>query len=439
MAAHGSLGGGGPLLRLVDMLQDLAEGDRGLESIVREPVSITTDPPSPMSSLPDPKSGQEKQRLPAAFEATYSELKDALTQSGHSWTGLTQELCATLTTADKLVASSQLNLGQLSEQVTKLENIVQRGQVAVNVSCEAKAAGTKSWESAIDILEPTKEILRLYDENSNSKESSCNGRVSEVQNKLMLEHMPQLTEEDILALARVGRISEEFRRKIESLDSVVRLDRRVCELEKENEVLRYQRDTQACDLKAVYKEVETFLDMVESFLDVDDSDRQQVPDSNDSDTQRRTRAGTSSSSIPERIIALKGKGLATMQRNSRRSHSPDSRKTSLGQNDKRRGTPSPTISPRNLKMSASFSEKGKLALSPGIRSPKIRSMTSSLNTEKRCRPLSPYKRHSSPSPRQAAYMSIADTRKRKWPESERQAPEVVHGRVVPPGNTRWRF
>ncbi|KAL2613751.1 hypothetical protein R1flu_025443 [Riccia fluitans] len=130
MAAHGSLGGGGPLLRVSDMLQDLAEENCNSERILSEPSSVTTS--SPSSSLPRPKSGQEKQELPAAFEATYSELKDSLTQSGHSWTGLTQELCATLTTADKLVATSQLNLGQLSQQVMKLENIVERGQAAVS-------------------------------------------------------------------------------------------------------------------------------------------------------------------------------------------------------------------------------------------------------------------------------------------------------------------
>ncbi|KAL2613750.1 hypothetical protein R1flu_025442 [Riccia fluitans] len=298
--------------------------------------------------------------------------------------------------------------------------------VAVESTSRNTAAGTRT-ESPDDILEATKEILRCYDEKIISKESWY---------RRTLDHIPQITEEDVLALARVGNLSEEFRKKIERLDSVVRLDKRVCELEKENEVLRYERDTQACDLRAVCKEVDTFLDMVESFLDVD-SDRQKDPGSDDDLGWR-----ASSSSVSKTPIMVNGKELSATRGC---SQSPVSRKMIPGENERRRGPispgirpPSPSASPKSSKMAVIIFDKGKRAMSPGIRSPKNGSMTS-LRTDKRVRPLSPFNRHASPIPRQAS-MIIADTRKRKWPDSERQyKSEVVHGRVaLPPGILRWK-
>ncbi|BBN10199.1 hypothetical protein MPTK1_5g01790 [Marchantia polymorpha subsp. ruderalis] len=128
MAAQGSSGAGGPLLRVADMLQDLAQ-DSSSETFFKK--SFSSDSPDLSPSAQNFKPGLKIQDLPTAFEETYSELNVALSQSGHTWTGLTQQLCATLTTADKLTPTSQLHLGQLSQELKKLEKIVERGQEAV--------------------------------------------------------------------------------------------------------------------------------------------------------------------------------------------------------------------------------------------------------------------------------------------------------------------
>ncbi|OAE20317.1 hypothetical protein AXG93_2338s1060 [Marchantia polymorpha subsp. ruderalis] len=135
MAAQGSSGAGGPLLRVADMLQDLAQ-DSSSETFFKK--SFSSDSPDLSPSAQNFKPGLKIQDLPTAFEVhlsaaieTYSELNVALSQSGHTWTGLTQQLCATLTTADKLTPTSQLHLGQLSQELKKLEKIVERGQEAV--------------------------------------------------------------------------------------------------------------------------------------------------------------------------------------------------------------------------------------------------------------------------------------------------------------------
>ncbi|BBN10026.1 hypothetical protein MPTK1_5g00290 [Marchantia polymorpha subsp. ruderalis] len=315
------------------------------------------------------------------------------------------------------------------------------------------AAGTDAEneiEIEIDILEPTKEILRCYDERLNSTDS-WNGALPQVQNKQMLEHIAEFTQDDVLA--RVGRLSDEFRKRIARVDTVDRLDRRVCELEKENEFLRIERDSQASDLRVVCREVDTFLDVVESFLDADHVER---PGSDDAG-RRASSSSVSKSPImltlksrpePERRIdrdkgrpASNGSRPASPVPKKPGSSNPAEKEKEKGKRPMSPGIRPASPSPRSSKMSLTLFDKGKRAVSPGFRtsspSPRNTSMTV-YNKEKGNRPLSPGIRHASPSPKKA-FMNMTDTRKRKWPESERQSQDVIHGKVVlPPGLMRWK-
>eukprot|EP00249_Psilotum_nudum_P004719 c18217_g1_i4 orf=370-666(+) len=76
--------------------------------------------------------GSENQSLQSVFERTYTELNDALMRKGHSWTALTQQLYAALTTADKMVVSIHRDLASTMERVGALENIMQRGNAAID-------------------------------------------------------------------------------------------------------------------------------------------------------------------------------------------------------------------------------------------------------------------------------------------------------------------
>ncbi|CAM6088460.1 unnamed protein product [Calypogeia fissa] len=120
---------GGPLITVADMLRDLSEDSS--EQLVRTPSSFSHSTFGELAATEDSNSGLAEDDLPKAFEETYKQLDAALKQSGHTWTGLTQELCATLSTADKLVATAHSNLGQLTQEVKRLEELVERGQVAM--------------------------------------------------------------------------------------------------------------------------------------------------------------------------------------------------------------------------------------------------------------------------------------------------------------------
>eukprot|EP00249_Psilotum_nudum_P004717 c18217_g1_i1 orf=135-569(+) len=118
---------GGPLLCVRDLIQDLSQEpvSEFLDSALYE----TTPKDSASSSS---EMGSENQSLQSVFERTYTELNDALMRKGHSWTALTQQLYAALTTADKMVVSIHRDLASTMERVGALENIMQRGNAAID-------------------------------------------------------------------------------------------------------------------------------------------------------------------------------------------------------------------------------------------------------------------------------------------------------------------
>ncbi|CAM6027046.1 unnamed protein product [Sphagnum balticum] len=115
---------GTPLLRVGDLLRDLAD-----PPFSASPASLSSS--SILSSSTRPLSSVEGQNLQLAFEKSYNELNTALAQNGHSWTGISEKLCVALAIADKLVATAHLHLGLLLTQVHDLQSLLERGCIAL--------------------------------------------------------------------------------------------------------------------------------------------------------------------------------------------------------------------------------------------------------------------------------------------------------------------
>ncbi|KAH9563659.1 hypothetical protein CY35_05G137400 [Sphagnum magellanicum] len=115
---------GTPLLRVGDLLRDLAD-----PPFSASPASLSSS--SILSSSTHPLSSVEGQNLQLTFEKSYNELNTALAQNGHSWTGISEKLCAALAIADKLVATAHLHLGLLLTQVHDLQFLLERGCIAL--------------------------------------------------------------------------------------------------------------------------------------------------------------------------------------------------------------------------------------------------------------------------------------------------------------------
>nr|ABK21735.1 unknown [Picea sitchensis] len=115
----GSLGG--PLLCVRDLLADLSRDDDD---------DYADSHPGPTSTTSQPQEPSEC--LHAIFERNYNDLIKALTNSGHSWTGLTLKLCTGLKAADMLVQSIHVKFGELSKKVEALEAVLKRGESALS-------------------------------------------------------------------------------------------------------------------------------------------------------------------------------------------------------------------------------------------------------------------------------------------------------------------
>lgn len=123
-------GVGGPLLCIGDLLSDLAEKEEEEKDVVS--AAAAADRLSPPSSVSDSKNNSLRSLdLTKLFEEEYDRLNQALDGTDHSWTALTLKLCTSLETANKLVQSTNSNVGLLSEKVEGLEKIVRRGDSAV--------------------------------------------------------------------------------------------------------------------------------------------------------------------------------------------------------------------------------------------------------------------------------------------------------------------
>ncbi|KAL9396170.1 hypothetical protein Peur_010423 [Populus x canadensis] len=126
-------GVGGPLLCIGDLLSDLAEKEEEEEDVVSAAAAAAAaDRWSPPSSVSDSKNNSlQSLDLTKLFQEEYDRLNQALDGTDHSWTALTLKLCTSLETANKLVQSTNSNVGLLSEKVEGLEKIVRRGDSAV--------------------------------------------------------------------------------------------------------------------------------------------------------------------------------------------------------------------------------------------------------------------------------------------------------------------
>ncbi|XP_059280426.1 uncharacterized protein LOC132034171 [Lycium ferocissimum] len=109
-------GVGGPLLCIGDLLSDVGETD-DLNNL-----PIKTQTPSPE----DYNSNLQPADLNNLFQEKYEQLNKALAGTDHSWTHLTLELCTTLETANKLVHSTNSNVGMLKDKVEELRDVINR-------------------------------------------------------------------------------------------------------------------------------------------------------------------------------------------------------------------------------------------------------------------------------------------------------------------------
>ncbi|KAL6962127.1 hypothetical protein U1Q18_037081 [Sarracenia purpurea var. burkii] len=119
---------GGPLLCIGDLLSDLRErdGEDHHHLDVDSPASSTSS-----SSLPNSNLNLQCSDLPKLFQEHYDHLNDALAGTDHSWTALTLKLCTALETANKLVHSTNSQVGLLSEKVEELERLIKRADSAI--------------------------------------------------------------------------------------------------------------------------------------------------------------------------------------------------------------------------------------------------------------------------------------------------------------------
>ncbi|KAE8666625.1 GRAS family transcription factor [Hibiscus syriacus] len=138
---------GGPLLTIGDLLSDV--GEESGEALEHHPRRDATLPPQSLLDSVDASS--QSLDLIKLFQENFEKLNKALEGSDHSWTALTLELCTALETANKLVQSTDTNVGLLSEKVRELERIIKRGDSAVTaaraISISLKQGGGSSVAS----------------------------------------------------------------------------------------------------------------------------------------------------------------------------------------------------------------------------------------------------------------------------------------------------
>ncbi|CAN4119608.1 unnamed protein product [Withania somnifera] len=117
-------GVGGPLLCIGDLLSDVGESDDLL-------LAHSVKTPSP-----DYDSTLQPSDLNNLFQEKYEQLNKALAGTDHSWTHLTLELCTALETANKLVRSTNSNVGTLKVIVEELGEVINRRDSTIE-SCKS--------------------------------------------------------------------------------------------------------------------------------------------------------------------------------------------------------------------------------------------------------------------------------------------------------------
>ncbi|KAK4708391.1 hypothetical protein R3W88_029316 [Solanum pinnatisectum] len=118
-------GVGGPLLCIGDLLNDVGENDAGGDQLPSHPINTPS---------PDYNSSLQPSDLNKLFQEKYEQLNMALAGTDHSWTHLTLELCTALETANKLVRSTNSNVGMLKDRVEELCEVINRRDATIEVA-----------------------------------------------------------------------------------------------------------------------------------------------------------------------------------------------------------------------------------------------------------------------------------------------------------------
>jgi len=147
MAGHAP---GAPLLTIGDLLRDLSErpspprpsqeDSDSPETIRAKKIAFLKSYLQPDGQLPKakaptlpPQPSLEGKILVEAFEKIFADLMKVMNElhDNNTWIGLTEQLSTTLTTADKLIASANKEVGPLLDKVSTLHTLVERGQAAL--------------------------------------------------------------------------------------------------------------------------------------------------------------------------------------------------------------------------------------------------------------------------------------------------------------------
>nr|GMD74549.1 Rho-type GTPase-activating 1 [Ipomoea batatas] len=113
-------GVGGPLLCIGDLLSDVGEEGSASDNHSSRGADLKS------SHFPESAPTLKPSDLPKLFQENYEKLNDALAGTDHSWTEHTLELCYALETTNKLVHSTNCNVGMLSDNVQKLQQMINR-------------------------------------------------------------------------------------------------------------------------------------------------------------------------------------------------------------------------------------------------------------------------------------------------------------------------
>eukprot|EP00897_Mesotaenium_endlicherianum_P008645 jgi/Mesen1/7809/ME000413S07066 len=135
MFSSGRQGAGGPLLSLGEMLDDLTAE----EAVADETKAEELEKIKPSEQGQTQRQAVKFEDLVAApetlhmlFERTFNQLNVALAHTGHTWTGLTQQLCIALAVADRVVESVKSPLASLQGEVGTLKQQVARGSASID-------------------------------------------------------------------------------------------------------------------------------------------------------------------------------------------------------------------------------------------------------------------------------------------------------------------
>eukprot|EP00271_Cylindrocystis_brebissonii_P012254 TRINITY_DN30491_c0_g1_i1.p1 TRINITY_DN30491_c0_g1~~TRINITY_DN30491_c0_g1_i1.p1 ORF type:complete len:172 (-),score=38.84 TRINITY_DN30491_c0_g1_i1:609-1124(-) len=136
IGSAGEVGGGagGPLVTLGEMLEDLEDEEKALDRASKEPRNSSRareGRSAVQNGATEVRFVGEEARMDTLFERAFNQLNVALAHDDdNTWPRRTQQLCASLTLADRLVIEAQSSMASLSSQVSTLISVIERGAAA---------------------------------------------------------------------------------------------------------------------------------------------------------------------------------------------------------------------------------------------------------------------------------------------------------------------